>query len=178
MKSQFDTTLQRLDIGFKITWVLSFFLIVVAACMVAPKMDGDEIATNPDGSTKYGLTTPGNAKKRMEAALNSKGFKRYKADVQQIAAMEWIRIAKWSFILSGVMLLAWYFTKTREFGGAAILCIGFSLVAVMLAKLLASVWFLILLGACIVLIVIGFIVKDKTLFAFVERFRKRKVSTE
>jgi hypothetical protein len=152
--------------------MLVLMYISVSCVFPAPILDPTtgKVETNPDGTTKFeGHITPGRAKKGIEAAMDSKGFKRYKADVAQISAMHWINISKWCGILAGLFVLAWYFTKIRECGGAAIICVAFSVVAVTMAELVSNIGKLLLFSAGALIIALGIYLRHKSITSY---FRK------
>ena len=153
---------------------ISILLGIIACIAPAPSMDGDKVETTEDGETKYEQVMPWNAKDRIDRALESKGFKRYKVDVAQIAAKNWVNLSYYSGILSGVFILLWYLTKTREFGGAAILSVLVSLWAVLMAELVGiSGWIKLVIGS-IFQIGIGIGIRNKSLVAYLKTWKQRR----
>lgn len=156
---------------------LFFVLLVLAACIspvpVTISTNGiDEIVTDEEGDTVWDWTWPWSAKEKTDRALNSKGFKRYKADASQIAAMEWINISKYAGWATGLFLLGWYFTKIRELAGAAVISIVFSLISVMMAELVTKSQWLVLIVVGIAAVLLGIAYRNKTITTYLRKLLK------
>jgi hypothetical protein len=140
---------------------LNIFWVISCICPAPQVVDG-KITANADGSTDFERTTPGRAKGAIDEALGSKGFKRYKADVAQQSAKHWIDISFWASIGAGLFLLSWYFTKIKELGGAAVICVLFSLFAVAMAELVGIMLWLMLAFVGVIAVGMGILLRNKS----------------
>jgi len=142
--------------------ILVCFLGGLYAC-VAPEMDGSKIKSNPDGSSKFGYhLTTGGAKKQIERALNSKGFKRYKADASQIIMKQWINISTRAAIATGVCFLGWLGFKTRFWAGATVAFLLLSFAALAMAELVDMIGGLLMAVGAIICIVFAIWKRDSS----------------
>lgn len=152
-------------------------LVAMLACCPYPQATDGGVLTHEDGSTDFARGMPGKAKDKIDEAFKAKGFKRYKVDVAQIAAKHWIDLSYYAGIATGLFLLAWYFTKTREFGGAAIICILFSIVAVIMAELTSNMGKIILGCSGAAAVIIGLCLRNKSVYEKLRSIWQSRKST-
>jgi len=154
-----------------VRYVVATLIVLFAYACVSrvPVMEGNKIKSNPDGSTKF-RWKPGTGEAEIERALNSKGFKRYKANVSQIVAKEWAQISMYAAVATAVCFLCWLNFKHRFWSGATMSCLALSGVSVCIAELVSMISGVFLVIGAIVLITAGVIFRDKSIFEKVKKW--------
>ena len=156
----------------KIVIFVTLLVMLITACRsIYPEMSGNKVIQDESGEIQYDSTySKKTAKDGIKRALSAKGIKG-EYDPSLAMAKYWVWGAFGSGAIGFICLLAWYFTRLREVGGASAICFGFSLFATFMAELVMHVWLVIVLVVLAILFVFGYYIRD---WSLIEKLKGKK----
>lgn len=156
------------------------WLVVAASCVRA--LQAPRIVSTPDGpvvstTETQSLESDADVERYVDDVMAAYGYEKPTLESEEQIRDRWLRIMTWTAVAAIVALCGWYVSKLREIGGVAFILGGSSIVAGGLAATADKFWMVgVATMVFVAAIVVGFIIKDKSLFEWLASKRTKSTS--